>query len=145
MKTYQCPTGEIVLLDDDVELPGRLSIGSHGYAQIAPNKVNGFATTTLLHRWLMGCTVRDGQLVDHRDRNKLNCQRSNLRITTPSGNNQNRTPGPRANAYPNKGRWIARVKLRGHMHNLGTYDTPEEAQAVAAAWKQEHFTELVCT
>lgn len=138
MLTYQCPSGHVVMYDDDVVLPGKLSIGSHGYAQLS-GALRG--TTVLLHRWLLGCTLRDGRLVDHRNRNKLDCRRENLRITTPSGNNQNRVLGPRANAYPMRGKWQAKVKLHGVQRSLGVFLTPEEAQAVARAWKAEHYTE----
>lgn len=139
MLTYQCPSGHVVLYDDDVALPGRLSIGSHGYAQLTGVEYN----VVLFHRWLLGCTFADGKVVDHRNRNKLDCRRANLRITTPSGNNQNRLPGQRRNAYPARGKWQAKVKLHGRVHTLGTFPTREEAQAVAEAWKATHFTEAV--
>lgn len=46
--------------DDVKRLKGRkLAIGSHGYAQIWDGE-----RTVLLHRWLMGCKVRDGLYVD---------------------------------------------------------------------------------
>lgn len=133
MQTYECPSGHLVLLDDDVELPGGVSIGSHGYAQIF---VDG--RVTLLHRWLMGRTVGDGTFVDHRNRYKMDCRRQNLRVTDAAGNSQN-VPRTKGNAYPCKGRWQARVKLAGKIHHLGTYDSADQARAVSAAFRLKYM------
>lgn len=44
-----------------------------------------------MHRFIMGCKNRDGKLVDHKDRNGLNNQKSNLRFCTHSENMSNRS------------------------------------------------------
>jgi hypothetical protein len=31
------------------------------------------------------------------------------------------------------------VRFRSHLHSLGVFDTQAEAQAVAMAWRDEHF------
>lgn len=136
MQTYTCPSGHVVRFDDDVRLPGKLSIGSHGYAQLTRVEKG---RTVLFHRWLMGRTKGDGAYVDHRDRDRMNCQRSNLIVTDARGNSEN-MPRVLGGAYlVPSGRWAATGKTGGRKIHLGTYDTREEALAVAKTWRAEHL------
>jgi hypothetical protein len=131
-------SGHVVLFDDDVTLPGRLSIGSHGYAQLTGVERD----VVLLHRWLLGLTKGDRLVGDHIDGNPLDCRRSNLRIVTASESSANvaaRAGSGYRGVYPCRGRWQARMKYHGKIHNLGTYDEPEVAAAVAHAWRLEHL------
>lgn len=129
-----------VLVDDDFSHPGRLSIGSHGYVQLW---VDGRMQT--LHRWLMGATGLGYRvLVDHRNRDKFDCRRANLRRVTPSVSNRNRAPSdnPTAGTYRTRsGRWHAAFKWHRHIHHVGTYDTQAEAVAELAAYRQRHAPE----
>ena len=82
-----------------------------------------------LHRWLMG--AGQGQKVDHRSGDTLDCRRENMRLCTQAENNRNRRPcGIRTlkgiRARPN-GRWIAVIGANGGTIHLGTFDTPEAA------------------
>lgn len=126
-----------VLLDvEDHERlgPRRLSIGSHGYAQMW----NGF-TVCLLHRWLMDVPGGTGYrlIVDHINRRPLDCRRSNLRLVTPSVSNLNRSIAGRElplGVYRTRsGRYQAALKRNRIISHLGTFDTPEQAAAVVAA------------
>lgn len=134
---YPCPSGHVVLLDEGVILPGKLSIGSHGYAQVW----NG-TTVVPLHRWLLGLAVGDPRQGDHRNRNPLDCRLANLRVTTPAQNAQN--VGARSllgrGVTRNKGRYGAKVKVAGVQHWLGTFDTPQEAATVAAEARSRLMT-----
>ncbi|MFI0897725.1 HNH endonuclease [Streptomyces sp. NPDC020983] len=123
----------------DVETYERLngravSVGSHGYAQIWDKP-----HMKTVHRWLMNVQpgANNGVIVDHINRNRLDCRRSNLRLTTPTGNNLNRTPTPRElplGVYLTRsGRYAARLKRHRVKHNLGTYDTPEQAASAVEA------------
>jgi hypothetical protein len=139
MATIETRSGHVVLVDDaDFWLINRVSIGSHGYAQIS---VAG--RVELLHRWLMGCTPGDGRIVDHANRNRLDNRRQNLRIVTASENTQNRVSGPmRGVDRTRQGRYSARAKLAGRVHRLGTFDTPEEAHAAAVQFRRQHFSQI---
>ncbi len=92
----------------------------------------------LLHRVILA--PPDGVLVDHINGNGLDCRRANLRLASRSENARNRgkqrnnTSGHKGVSYNKRnGRWLAFVKLDQHMHNLGYYDTPEEAAVVASS------------
>ncbi|MGW3711369.1 HNH endonuclease [Streptomyces albogriseolus] len=130
-----------VLLDpDDYErLDGRrLSIGSHGYAQMW-NRPG----ITLVHRWVMGVTPGTGYRViaDHINRDRLDCRRSNLRLVTPSASNLNRGIATRelpTGVYRTRsGRYSAAIKRQRVTYQLGTHDTPEQAAAAVEAARAE--------
>ncbi len=76
-----------VLIDDDVYLEvinrARYLDGQYPTIFIEGKKI-------ALHQWLMQPTP-ENHVVDHRDRNPLNAQRSNLRYVTHSENAQNRS------------------------------------------------------
>jgi hypothetical protein len=125
----------VVLMDrpDHDALQGRrLSIGSHGYAQMW---VGGPSGVQVLHRWILGLTKGDGCIGDHINRNKLDNRRANLRAVTPSESSQNvsgRGSSRFRGVHPERsGRWSARVKFQGRHYLLGTFDTEEEAAAAA--------------
>jgi hypothetical protein len=121
--------------EDVARLAGRkLSIGSHGYAQMWDGQV------MLLHRWLMDIPDGTGYrvIVDHINRNVLDCRRANLRVVTPTESNLNRRIAARElplGVYRNGSskRYVAKIKRHRKNHSLGTYDTPEEAAAAVEA------------
>lgn len=137
---YVTPSAHVVLLDDDVSLPGCLSIGSHGYAQLTGVRPG---VAVLLHRWLLGI-LDAGRTVlgDHVNGDKLDNRRTNLRVVSPaesSGNVRGRGSSGARGVYPCRGRWQARGKRDRRSVHLGTYDTVEEAAEVADAWRREHL------
>ncbi|MGR7002783.1 HNH endonuclease [Yinghuangia aomiensis] len=126
-------------VDDFLQLDGRrLSIGSHGYAQMwnRPGVV-------LLHRWLMGIPTgtKYRRIVDHINRNRLDCRRANLRIVTPAESNLNRTIAARdlpLGVYRTaNGRYATGLKRNRVMHRFGTFATPEQAAAAVEAGRAE--------
>lgn len=133
---YTTPTGQVILLDDDLVLPGRLSIGKGGYAQVS-GAIKG--RTELLHRWLLGLTVGDGLIGDHINGDRYDNRRANLRILTTAESLANtvRTSalGLRGVHQQASGRYRAKGKVGGRQVSLGTYDTAEEAAEVAHRWR----------
>ncbi len=136
---------ETVLVDieDFVGLAGRsLSIGSHGYAQVwADQKVQ------LFHRWLFGVSGQGYRvLVDHINRDGLDCRRQNLRLVSPSVSNLNRSPsdGPLVGTYrARSGRWVARFWWRCQQHYVGTFATREEAAEALYVYRLRHCPESI--
>ncbi|MFD3999920.1 HNH endonuclease [Streptomyces rubiginosohelvolus] len=126
-----------VLMDseDFAALNGRrISIGSHGYAQVWERP-----RLLLLHKWIMGVPVgtRYSVIVDHINRNKLDCRRSNLRLVTPTQSNLNRVIAARELPVgvnrSRSGRFDASITRRRVKHYLGVFDTPEQAAAAVSA------------
>lgn len=92
------------LVDDDMShvTTWPWEINRNGYARCRKGM------DVLLHRLVMLCPV--DRIVDHRDRNRLNCQRHNLLVTTRKVNDYNREP--RGVSFdPSTKRW--RVKFGG--------------------------------
>lgn len=90
------------------------------------------APTGYLHRIVaerMFGTIPEGFEVDHIDRNTLNCARDNLRLATPHAQKLNRAVTGKSVRQRKSGRWQATWGTP--QITLGTFDTKEEAEAVA--------------
>lgn len=109
-------------------------------------RIDGQFRSIKLHRELFGLSRGDGLEVDHRDRNRLNNTRSNLRIVTRYEQMQNR-PSHRGSTSQYRGvSWnTAARKWRAVLHvggssphtrrqiNLGFFASEAEAAAAAQA------------
>jgi hypothetical protein len=87
----------------------------------------------LMHRQIM--QAPKGMVVDHINGNSLDNRRCNLRICTQMENTQNsrRHKGARSRfkgVYPIGDKWYARIKYKGQMYHLGTFDDQVEAAKV---------------
>ncbi len=104
-----------------------------------------------LHRFLTN--AQPGQMVDHRDGDRSNNTRANLRICTARQNSRNRktsenhTAQPKVSSYKGvsrlhktKDRWSALVIADGKRHYLGSFSSQEEAAALTTR-KPANFTE----
>ncbi|TDC30077.1 hypothetical protein E1211_24845 [Micromonospora sp. 15K316] len=115
-----------------------LSIGSHGYVQLWDRQARRMI---LLHRWILGLRTGDGMIGDHRNADRADNRRDNLRVVNSSGSSQNVAGRGRSRyrgVYPSRsGRWCAKVKFRGEVLNLGTYSNEEEAAKAADAKRRE--------
>lgn len=86
---------------------------------------------------------------DHRDGNGLNNTRSNIRPSTPSQNCANRTKiAGTSSRYKgvtlHKGRWVARIKVRGKSQNLGSFAIESDAGEAYRAAALRTFGEYAC-
>jgi hypothetical protein len=86
----------------------------------------------LMHRLLMG--PENPMDIDHKDHNRLNNRRHNLRFCTVSQNMLNTTPtrcGPSGvrgvSQCRDSGRWWAQITIDKKRHHLGYFKTKEEA------------------
>lgn len=95
--------------------------------------------SVFLHRWLLGETDPK-VIIDHRDHNGLNCQRSNLRRATFSQNAANAERAIRAEkplrskyssqyrgVYWNGYNWAAHIRINRKRHALGTFALEDDA------------------
>ena len=101
--------------------------------------VNGKTTQYLLHRIVLNAAP--GIVVDHKNRNGLDCRKTNLRIATTSQNLQNRGKTV-SNKSGFKGvtwrswarKWGAEIKANGKRFWLGYYRNKKDA---ARAYNQK--------
>ncbi len=118
----------------------RWRLGSGGYVATTAKRSDGQWRTLLLHRLILG--AKEGEDVDHINRDKQDNRRENLRVVPRWVNVHNRgttasnTSGfkgvyaaPRNKTNP----WMAYIRIEGKLKNLGYYPTAEAAAEVAAA------------
>ena len=147
MKNIALSGGVTTLVDDeDYEyLKSFKWYLANGYPA-AKQYIKGKRKTVIMSRIIMN--AKEGEQVDHIDRNKLNNQRSNLRFCTQSQNMMNKTAwgsskylGVRSHIskskYVNKKgetithvsniKYLAEIKGKGFRKYLGCFKTEEEA------------------
>lgn len=135
------PGGLFALIDENdaaAVLRYRWHVMRRGHTHYAkytlPWTPDGRRPALLMHRLILGATNDD--LVDHRDGNGLNNQRSNLRVCTAAENLRNaRTRVDNASGLKGVGfdrranRYHARIFLNGRTKHLGYFASAEEAHA----------------
>lgn len=104
---------------------------------------------TYLHRLIMGLKKGDPRVVDHIDKNTLNNQKSNLRICTRAENSQNRKTSKNKKLSKYKGvrkasenAWRSSIRVKGKLHNIGTFKTEKEAAKKYNEHAKLHFGEF---
>jgi hypothetical protein len=80
-------------------------------------------------------TIPEGMEVDHKDGDKLDCRKSEMRIVTRSVNMHNKGQLCVTNRY---GKYQAKVTLNRKPHWLGTFTTYDAAADAVYRFKQEH-------
>lgn len=126
-KEIQLNNGGVAIVDDDDY--GRLSHArwyraSNGYA-IHGEAKHGFKSFDKMHRIVLG--AEKGEYVDHIDRNKLNNQKSNLRIVSAYENAQNHPKKQGRNRFigvqfiTRMGLFQSRCRINGGDHFLGYF------------------------
>lgn len=100
----------------------------------------------VLYRLILG--ARDGEQVDHADRDRLNNRRANIRLCNGTQNGANRRLNRTSTGFRGVDRpsyisgWRARIKAHGKSRHLGIYPTPEEAARAYDAAATEAFGEF---
>lgn len=148
MKRIRLSSGRYTFVDDeDVGLlrqfrwhEYKVQKNRTSYAMMDATTWDGRHTTIRMHRFVVG--AKDGQLVDHKDGNGLNNQKSNLRIIS-SGQNKRNAPKYRTHAgkkpasrfkgvsrdssSSKRKPWRARIRVDGELRCLGHFRTQKEA------------------
>lgn len=117
-------------------------LGTNGYVYYSKWE-NGRSIPRTLHSLIVG--VIPGRHVDHRNRNKLDNRRRNLKIATYQQNQVNRKPNPsRGVAKTNQSRvkpWRAQIMVDHKGIHLGLFATRQEAVAARVAAELRYFGE----
>lgn len=101
--------------------------------------------TVLVHRlaWLLNTQEEPPVEIDHINGRKDDNRFSNLRGATRADNNQNRIVAHTSNrlgrlgVHRNRsGRFVARIRVHGHLKHIGVYDTAEDASAAYLSAKR---------
>lgn len=135
---------ELFYIDlDDLEKVKKITWCSNG---------NGYFVGTIknkkiyLHRYIMDCP--DGMDVDHKNHNKFDNRKSNLRIVNRSQNMMNKSKrsdntsgvtGVRFNKDINK--WTATINENKKYHYLGSFDNIEDAIQARIDAEKKYFGE----
>lgn len=132
--------GEAIL--DTEDLPKVSSFKWHlSYGYAVKNEKPIF-----LHQLLL--KVKEGQRVDHKDHNKLNNRKDNLRSSTAGQNaingvvRQDNPSGYRGVYFEGKS-WIAKITVAGKPIRLGKFSDKETAFSAYLAAVKEYFGEFV--
>jgi len=124
---------------------------SNGYAvrntRLSEDRPRGIV---YMHREIVGASAEVE--VDHRDRDKLNNQRHNLRACTTAENQQNRAPRAGRDSHykgvrwdADRRRWRARIVINGKEQHLGRFGTEEDAARAYDEAARRHFGEFART
>lgn len=96
----------------------------------------------LIAERIIGRKIKVSERVDHKNRDKLDCRRSNLRVVPDAWNThnlgvaKNNTSGYRGVWWSaSHKKWVAAVRLNRQRHNLGYFDTALEAHETASKWR----------
>lgn len=117
-----------------------------GYAVAHAKGTNGTKTHVFLHVLIALRMGLVGEMFDHEDRDKLNCQRYNIRPSNKSLNMANSflRPTNKLGAKGitfHQGKYRATIKFQGKPYHIGSYWTLEEAKAAYKAKGIQFFGE----
>lgn len=117
--------GEVALVDDEdcarVNLfDWRMSALGYAWRYVGKQRYQ------YLHRFILGDPATNEQriVIDHRNRDRLDNQKSNLRVTSKSVNGANRA---NVGVTRSGAQWRARIQIGGISHELGRFATRAEA------------------
>lgn len=125
---------KVALVDDDVydSVSGYVwGINGSGYVRRVERREDGKYHDVLLHRQIMA--AQKGQIVDHKNQDKLDNTRDNLRFCTTQQNiwnvkRTNNTSGYRGVTWSNKDRvWCVFMRVDGKCRYFGAYKSIDDA------------------
>jgi len=135
MKEIKLTQGMFAMIDDeDFERVNRFkwhAVKNYNtyYASRNIRTIDGKSIKHYLHWYLTGM-----KMIDHRDRDGLNCQKSNMRKCTDRQNSMNRGPKKNCsskykgvNFCKEKGKWRSKIQINGKPIHVGYFETENEA------------------
>lgn len=126
-------SGKIAFVDDeDYPVVSRYSwyVSKDGYVYTIFH-VGKISVSLGLHQFVLGRQSKSA--VDHENLNKLDNQKHNLRLATNSQNHANtpKTSRQTSSRYKgvnwDRGKWVARIRVNGHLTNLGRFSNEHDA------------------
>lgn len=142
--------GKVALIDDeDLEIISftKWKFDRYARANVWNKELKKYEQKSM-HRVVMHAPK--GFDVDHINGDKLDNRKINLRICTRSENLHNftkkaRTPTGLRGAYkcPNSKRWFSAISIKGKVHRLGRFNTPEEAHSAYISAHKKYFPHIV--
>jgi len=150
------PYAEIPLLAKDGSIRAYARVDAADSQEIAAYRwhrnSNGYALRScwpdvvLMHRQLLGLSSGDGVECDHRNRDKLDNRRANIRRVTHSQNMQNQS-AQRDSSSPfravhwdaGRHRWRARIAVEKRYYSLGRFVDDFEAALAVERFRREHM------
>lgn len=138
---------ELALVDlEDLPrlLPYLWRVDRDGYAYRTATWEDGARTQYPLASEIMHLPPRaDGDVVDHRDGEPLDCRKSNLRIVSTPINLQNRrnrsgsaSRHRNVSRHAKSGKWVVSLYVNGVRHYGGVFADEDEAGRIAAAMRR---------
>ncbi len=133
-KKYGCHA--VMVDDEDYELVSSkawyLKRSANTYYAVTNEYINGLHKHPKMHRVIFG--IDDPSVfVDHKDRNGLNNQRDNLRITDYSKNGANRQATKSSSKYlgvhweKRDKVWAAQTRINGKKKRIGSFKSEDDA------------------
>lgn len=149
MRKIPLTQGKYALVDNsDYEWLNRWKwcCNSTGYAVTTGKMINRKkGITFLMHRLVMWLKPGDKLQVDHKNHNKLDNRKCNIRTCTPSQNNQNQRRKDKGLSYCKQTKkWKVRIQHVGNSIWLGRYVSKTEAQKVYNKAAKKLFGEFAC-
>lgn len=133
------------MLIDTADVPlfegKRISVTKLGYAGWNA-RIDGKHTRVCVHRFIFGLSKNDGQYVDHKNRNKLDNRRSNLRLCTAwqnAANKVHKTNRLYRGVVKMGKKWWASISSQNNIVSLGSFSSAvDAAKAYDAAARKLH-------
>jgi hypothetical protein len=134
MKTIELTKGAKAIVDEcdyDYLMQWKWLCNNTGYA-VRTDYSQGKKKTLGMHRVILSAT--DGVVVDHKNGNRLDNRRSNIRVCTPGQNQYNRgklctnKTGYKGVYHQKKfNTWLVAIGVNGKLRYVGSYKTKIEA------------------